>query len=136
MCPVTRSIARIPLGLWVVALLLTAAGLNALYPVSNDILDPEPGSLMLGVLQFATATSSIISAIAVVRQHRWAHFAIAAWGAIAAAMVVLLEPLGFVDALDRTGLWQGAAAILASAAAMIWYVRRRSAALSDAQKAT
>lgn len=132
----TRSTTRLPLGLWVVALLLTAAGLNALHQASNEILDPEPRSLMLGMLQFATATSAIIAAVAIVRKHRWAPFAIAAWGAIAAAMVVLLEPLGFVDAVDRIGLWQGAAAILASATVMIWYVRRRSAAPSDAQNAT
>lgn len=124
----SRDRARLGFGLTIIAALLTAGGANALSQVLNEISDPEPGSLMLGALQFATATSAILAAIAIIRRDGRAPFVIAAWGAICAAMVVLLEPLGYVASADRAGLWQGAAAILVAAASMIWYVRRSLAA--------
>ncbi len=120
----SRDHVRPAVGLWIIVALLTAAGLNALLQVFNEISDPEPGSLMLGALQFATAISALLAAIAVARRDTRAPAVILAWGAISASLVVLLEPLGFVEAADRMGLWQGAAALLAIAATLCWYVRR------------
>jgi hypothetical protein len=60
----------------------------------------------------------------VVRLDARAPAVILTWGAISAVMVVLLEPLGVVQAIDRAGLWQGAAVILVGSLAMYWYVRR------------
>jgi peptidoglycan/LPS O-acetylase OafA/YrhL len=115
---------RRPLGHFVVIALLLAAGVNALFQTSNEIRDPEPGSVPLACLQLAAGACALISAAGVLRRASWTQRAIGAWGAVSATMVVLLEPLTFVGAEDRGGLWQGAAVILAMAAVMIWYLRR------------
>lgn len=115
---------RRPLGHFVVVALLLAAGVNALYQTSNEISDPEPGSLPLAALQLVAGACAIIAATGLLRRSAWTPSAIGAWGVVSATMVVLLEPLKFVGAEDRGGLWQGAGVILAMAAVMFWYVGR------------
>jgi hypothetical protein len=109
--------------LGVVALMLVA-GVDAFIQVANEVREPEPGSVPLGALHVTAGALAFVAAVGVLRRARWAPAGVAAWGVASAALVLLLGPLGFVEASDMPGLSVGAAAILGVAGGMAWYVHR------------
>lgn len=115
---------RRPIGhFFVIAVLLAAAG-NALSQVANELRDPEPASVVLGLMQAGIGAAALTAVAGLWRRSRWSTAAILAWGVIAAALVVLLQPLLGLDASERNGLLGGAAAVLVITGVMCFYVHR------------
>jgi peptidoglycan/LPS O-acetylase OafA/YrhL len=115
---------RRPVGLWIVIAILAAASCNAFSQAWTESHDHDPGSPMLALLQFLAGALALAAAVGTWQRTRWARAAICAWGLTSAAMVVMLEPLGFVARADRAGLWEGAVVIVALMALLQWLVGR------------
>ena len=110
-------------GPWVSAALLLWAAWSSGTQVLNEIRQPESGSVPIGALHAAAAATAVLAAFAAASLNRRAPRAVLAWGTCNALLVVLLEPLGFVERADRGSMWLGAGAILLVAAALAWFVR-------------
>ncbi len=115
---------RRPYGHFVVIALLLTSSVNAFSQVANEVRDPEPGSVALGLMQGGIGAAGLNAVVGLWRRTRWATAAILAWGVIAAALVVLLQPLLGLDASERNGLLIGAAAVLMIAGVVSFYVHR------------
>lgn len=115
---------RRPFGHFVVIATLLASAVNAFSQVANEVRDPEPGSVVLGLMQGAIGAAAMTAVVGLWRRARWTTAAILAWGVIAAVLVVLLEPLLGLDASERNGLLIGAATVLMITGVLYLYVRR------------
>lgn len=115
---------RRPFGHFAVIALLLASSVNAFSQVANEVRDPEPGSVALGLMQGGIGAAGLTAVVGLWRRTRWATAAILAWGVIAAALVVLLQPLLGLDASERYGLFTGAATVLMITGVLYLYVRR------------
>ena len=111
------------IGTRIVAVLFALLGLNAL----NELLDMASGAsdgpAALAVLQAVVGLAAIAAAFGAWVGARWAPVAAAAYGVIAAAMVVALGPLLEMPAEERGGLLVGGAVVLGFALACAWYLR-------------
>lgn len=115
---------RQPFPVWIVLVLLAIAGVDGLRQAITEARDRDPGSPALAAWHLVTGLGAVAAFSGVWRRTAWSRAAIALWGGATAAMVLSLERLGFADRSDRTGLWQGAAMILALTVVMQWVVGR------------
>ncbi len=67
---------------------------------------------------------ALAAAVASWQQRMWAWRAIAAYGVAAAVLILSVGPAVQLRSEERTGLWFGAAAVLALAAVGAWWLRR------------
>ena len=111
------------IGARVVAVLFTLLGLNALNELFSMVSGTADGPAALAALQAVVGVVAITAAFGAWTGARWAPAAAAAYGVIAAGMVVALGPLLEMPAEERGGLLVGGAVVLAFALACAWYLR-------------
>lgn len=111
-------------GVRVVAVILTACGLNALVQVPRFVPGWGNDPVLLSALQALGAASGLSAGIAAWRGRAWAWVPALLYGAITGAMIASLGPLLDLDAEARAALPKSGAAVFALGAAMAWYLRR------------
>ena len=114
-------------GRYLLSAALVLVSKDALRQALGELRDTEPGSQLFAALQLVIGVSAAVGAIGVFRRARWAMPAIATWGITTAGLVAvqpLFEPM---DTDAKQGIWIGAGAVLAAAAAAGWYARRLAA---------
>jgi hypothetical protein len=103
---------------------LVYVGFNAYQQALREFRDVEPGSLAICALQTLVGSLALLAAAGVWRRASWTTRALGGYGAATAGMLVLLGPILRMSADERVGLWQGAGAVLAGVALMMWYWHR------------
>ena len=129
---------RRTLGLRLCAAFLGLAALGDAWDVGGTLAgwNSEPYSILVihGFL-FVIASAA---AIGLWRGRRWSVGAVVLWGAACAAFIAGLGPLLGLDSAARSGLWVGAASVLAIALIIAAYARRQvnGTIASDIQRPT
>jgi hypothetical protein len=97
---------------------------NAFIQVLPNLRDPEPGSVLFGVLHLVIGTSAAAAAVGVLMRARWAAWSVGVSG-LAAVGLLALQPLYEpMTRDDRQAVWLGAAIAGAVALGIAWGVRR------------
>jgi hypothetical protein len=109
---------------YVFAAALLLLSQSAFRQALGEFRDTEPGSLLFGALQVVIGTSTVLSAVGLVKRARWAAPSVAVFGVAAAALLAvqpLFEPM---DADAKQSIWFGAALVAAVAAGVSWFASR------------
>jgi hypothetical protein len=112
------------LGVRIVAVILTACGLNALVQVPHFIPGWGSDPILLSGLQALCATAGLSAGIAAWRGRAWAWIPALLYGVITGAMIAALGPLLDLDAGARAALPMSGAVVVLVASAMAWYLWR------------
>ncbi len=115
---------RRPIGHWLLIVMFTCVGGNALNEALRILRHPAEAPAALMYWQFAVGGLSLAAVIGIWQRAEWTSWAIGIWGAVAAAMIIALGPLLELEPAARDGLRTGAALLIAIAAASAWYLRR------------
>lgn len=116
--------ARPAIGVRIVAVILTACGLNALVQVPHSIPGWGNDPVLLSALQALCAAAGLGAGVGAWRGRPWAWVPALLYGAVTGAMIASLGRLLDLDADARAALPASGAAVFVVGAAMAWYLRR------------
>jgi hypothetical protein len=103
--------------------LFAAADLIQLLQAARGEHPDPPGLLLTHAL---TGLLAGLAALGLWEARSWAAVAVMGWGAVMAAMLMILGPVLAEPRETWRGLWLAAAVVAAFAAGVGWYVRRRT----------
>lgn len=118
------QLTRRPIGLYVVLVILAAAGALDVHQVVFAALGRSHDPTLLTTEQFFTGALATASVIAVWRRSRRAWLLVLGWGAAVTLLLATLPVVLFLPAESRGGIYASAGGVLLIAGAMGAYVRR------------
>lgn len=108
----------------IAAAVLLLLSINALAQTALWAIGWNDGPTVLGLEQSASGISSLVAATGAWQGRRWSAWWSALYGAVTGAMIASLGPVLGLSMEERSGLWPGAAIVVAVGFGIAWYLAR------------
>ena len=121
----------------IAAAILLLLSINGIAQAARWALGWDDNPTILGLEQTASGISALVAATGAWQRRRWSAWWSALYGAVTGAMIASLGQVLGLSLDERSGLWPGAAIVIAVGFGIAWYLARalRTPPLPDSSRA-